>query len=197
MSNLIDKTRIVEAKLLPPEYAIWVPCVEQLVANKEKIVGNRKRKKTEPSTTAADRKTEVTENPEKKPAKRRQRKLSHQEQLQLPGGYAIFLMTLKKGHPSFLPPMSGQHSQWWKPTYSPNPPVIMISDNDDEARKLAALPPMEVDAPTLLDVVPPPSPIDTFHGGYLHYQWSCDVPCLFQGFEWIYMAINMVRTVWN
>ncbi|XP_046328595.2 uncharacterized protein LOC124112494 [Haliotis rufescens] len=117
--------------------------------------------------------------------------------------------------------------QWWEPcftegprepAYSPTPPVIMISD--DEARNLAALPPMDADTPTLLDV--PPSPNDTFHGdddrdvpcdddllfeecnNYRHNNdgipnhchWSCDVSCLFQGFEWLNVAINMVRTFW-
>ncbi|XP_071092996.1 uncharacterized protein [Haliotis cracherodii] len=168
---LSAKIRAVEAKLLPSGHAIWVPSVAQLVARKEKRLGNMKMKPTEPSTpttaaaaavaaAAADRKTEVTEflkpaTPAKK-AKRRPRSLT---------------------------------------------PALLD------------------------DVPPPPSPVDTFNGdddrgmpcddllfeedqfrhdggsNCRHNDMSryltttCDVSCLFRGFEWIYVAINMIRTV--
>ncbi|XP_071083270.1 uncharacterized protein DDB_G0290587-like isoform X3 [Haliotis cracherodii] len=97
------------------------------------------------------------------PAKRRPRKklslkISHQEQLI-----------------DRTPDVSSTQSvleQWWEqtprePTYSPNAPVMMTGDGDDhEALKLATLPSMDLDTPTLLDASwSPASPEDVFSSG--------------------------------
>ncbi|XP_071087976.1 uncharacterized protein [Haliotis cracherodii] len=98
------------------------------------------------------------------PAKRRPRKklslkISHQEQLI-----------------DRTPDVSSAKSvleQWWEqtprePTYSPNAPVMMTpGDSDDhEALKLATLPSMDLDTPTLLDASwSPASPEDVLSSG--------------------------------
>ncbi|XP_046353836.2 uncharacterized protein LOC124133448 [Haliotis rufescens] len=166
---LSAKIRTVEAKLLPSGYVIWVPCVAQLVANR--LVGKRKRKPTEPSTTTA--------------------------------AAAVAAATAAADRKT-------QVTEFLKPA----------TPAKKEKRRPRKLTPTLLDV-----VPPPPSPVDTFYGGddrgmpcdddllfeedqfrrdgsncrhndmSKYLTTTCDVSCLFQGFEWIYVAINMIRTV--
>ncbi|XP_071095753.1 uncharacterized protein [Haliotis cracherodii] len=148
------------------------------VAPKKTIKKTQKKKTSKPAAAAAtttttaaagaDTETKGTSflkpatpaTPEKRrPRKKLSLKISHQEQLI-----------------DRTPDVSSAQSvleQWWEqtprePTHSPNAPVMMTTgDSDDhEALKLATLPSMDLDTPTLLDASwSPTSPEDVFSSG--------------------------------